>query len=194
MIKKSIVFFSGLCPIIAVTAHFAEGVIFAVGFWLLLGTSILVRFIIRTTHITQAPAFFEYFGIAAAAVFYYLLMQLLFPLFMLPLEMYIYILAVLSILTVSTAYYHTYRRTVLVPIWYTVLLLCTGLIRELCAFGTISLPAPSGLLTLTIFAFHPPLRFLGSAAGTLMMLGASLWLFRLFRKKFPIKVPNENKE
>lgn len=188
------IFFLGLCPIITVTAHFAEGIIFAAEFWFLFGMSIFARFIIRAAHITQAAVFFEYFSIAAGSVLYYLLMQLLFPLFILPLEVYIYMLATLSILTISTAYYYTHSRTLILPVWYTVLLLCTGLMRELCAFGTISLPAPSGLLTLTIFAFLPPLRFLGSGAGALIMLGASLWVFRFSQKKLPIKLPREDKE
>jgi len=46
MVNKSVVFFLGLCPVIPLVAHFAEGLIFIAEFWLLLAVGIVSKMLI----------------------------------------------------------------------------------------------------------------------------------------------------
>ena len=182
MVSKSIIFFLGLCPIIPLIAHFAEGLIFIAEFWLLFGVGVLSKMLITYFKIDKTAQVITYINLMLAAALYAQAVGVVFPVIAVSLERYIYITAFLYILIISIGMYDSSRYPLELPITYSLLLAAISILRELIVFGTVSLPVPSGLFSITLLPLKLPLKFWGSGAGVLMLLGLSLWLFRSFHK------------
>lgn len=182
MTNKSIIFFLGLCPIIPLTAHFAEGLIFIAEFWLLFTAGILSKRLINYLRIDKLPQIITYLAIMLATALYAQVTGVLFPVIATALEQYIYMAAFSYILIISIGMYDSSQYPFELPITYSILLTAVSILRELIVFGTLSLPARSGLFGITLIPFSLPLKFWGSSAGVLMVLGIALWLFRSFHK------------
>ena len=182
MVSKSIIFFLGLCPIIPLIAHFAEGLIFIAEFWLLFGVGVLSKMLITYFKIDKTAQVITYINLMLAAALYAQAVGVVFPVIAVSLERYIYITAFSYILIISIGMYDSSQYPFEMPILYSILLAVISILRELVVFGTVSLPARSGLFSITLIPFPLPLKFLGSSAGVLMMLGVALWLFLSFHK------------
>lgn len=182
MVSKSIIFFLGLCPIIPLIAHFAEGLIFIAEFWLLFGVGVLSKMLITYFKIDKTAQVITYINLMLAAALYAQAVGTVFPVIAVSLERYIYITAFSYILIISIGMYDSTRYPLELPITYSLLLVVISILRELIVFGTVSLPTPSGLFSITLLPFALPFKFWGSGAGVLMLLGLSLWLFRSFHK------------
>lgn len=182
MTNKSVVFFLGLCPVIPLIAHFAEGLIFIAEFWFLFGAYIVSKVLINYFKIDKLSQVILYLNIILAAALYAQIIGVIFPVMAVSLERYIYMTAFSYILIISFGMYDSGQYPFELPILYSILLAVTSILRELIVFGTVSLPARSGLFGITLIPFSLPLKFLGSSAGVLMMLGIALWLFRSFHK------------
>lgn len=182
MVSKSIIFFLGLCPIIPLIAHFAEGLIFIAEFWLLFGVGVLSKMLITYFKIDKTAQVITYINLMLAAALYAQAVGVVFPVIAVSLEIYIYITAFSYILIISIGMYDSSRYPLELPITYSFLLAAISILRELIVFGTVSLPVPSGLFSITLLPFALPFKFWGSGAGVLMLLGISLWLFRSFHK------------
>ena len=182
MVSKSIIFFLGLCPIIPLIAHFAEGLIFIAEFWLLFGVGVLSKMLITYFKIDKTAQVITYINLMLAAALYAQAVGVVFPVIAVSLERYIYITAFSYILIISIGMYDSSRYPLELPITYSFLLAAISILRELIVFGTVSLPAPSGLFSITLLPVALPFKFWGSGAGVLMLLGLSLWLFRSFHK------------
>jgi len=180
MTNKSIVFFLGLCPIIPIVAHFAEGIIFIAEFWLLFAVGILSKMLINYFKIDKLPQVIIYINIILAAALYTQIAGMLFPVMAISLERYLYMAAFSYILIISLGKYDASQYPLELPVTYSILLTAVSILRELIVFGTLSLPTRSGLFSLTLIPLSLPLKFWGSSAGTLMLLGVALWLFRSF--------------
>lgn len=180
MTNKSIVFFLGLCPIIPIVAHFAEGIIFVAEFWLLFAVGILSKMLINYFKIDKLPQVIIYINIILAAALYTQIAGILFPVMAVSLERYLYMAAFSYILIISLGKYDASQYPLELPVTYSILLTAVSILRELIVFGTLSLPTRSGLFSLTLIPLSLPLKFWGSSAGTLMLLGVALWLFRSF--------------
>jgi len=183
MKNRAAIFFLGLCPIIPASAHLAEGLILAGEFLFLFITSILYNTVRIRLKVSHFAYFFHYTSIIIATAFYHALLQMCFPLLIFQLSLYIYISAFSYILIKSVDNYYQHNRAYDIPLLYAILIIAASAIRELFAFGTLSLPAPSGLLSIQIIPLPLPLRFFGSSAGMLIMLGIGLWLFRNFEER-----------
>jgi len=70
MVSKSIIFFLGLCPIIPLIAHFAEGLIFIAEFWLLFGVGVLSKMLITYFKIDKTAQVITYINLMLAAALY----------------------------------------------------------------------------------------------------------------------------
>lgn len=182
MVNKSIIFFLGLCPIIPLAAHFAEGLIFIAEFWILFVVGILSKILINYFRINKLSQVILYIDIMLAAALYAQIVGVIFPVIAVSLERYIYMAAFAYILIISIGMYDSSRYPFEMPILYSILLAAVSILRELVVFGTISLPIRSGLFSITLIPLSLPLKFWGSSAGVLMMLGIALWLFRSFHK------------
>lgn len=180
MTNKSIIFFLGLCPIIPLAAHFADGLIFIMEFWLLFAAGILSKMLIKHFEIDKFSQGIFYLDIMLATALYAQIIGVVFPVIAISLERYIYIAAFSYILIISIGNSNGYRFEL--PVFYSILLAIVSILRELVVFGTVSLPVRSGLFSITLIPSPLPLKFWGSSAGILMMLGIALLLFRSFYK------------
>ena len=145
MVSKSIIFFLGLCPIIPLIAHFAEGLIFIAEFWLLFGVGVLSKMLITYFKIDKTAQVITYINLMLAAALYAQAVGVVFPVIAVSLERYIYITAFSYILIISIGMYDSSRYPLELPVTYTLLLAVVSILREIVVFGTLSLPAPSGL-------------------------------------------------
>ena len=182
MVNKSVVFFLGLCPIVPLAAHFAEGLIFIAEFWFLLAVGIVSKMLIAYFKIDKFSQIILFLDIILATALYAQIVGAIFPVMAISLERYIYMVGFSYILIISIGMYDSSQYPFEMPILYSILLAVISILRELVVFGTVSLPARSGLFSITLIPFPLPLKFLGSSAGVLMMLGVALWLFRSFHK------------
>ena len=182
MVNKSVVFFLGLCPVIPLVAHFAEGLIFIAEFWLLLAVGIVRKMLIAYFQIDKFSQIILFLDIILATALYAQIVGAIFPVMAISLERYIYMVGFSYILIISIGMYDSSQYPFEMPILYSILLAVISILRELVVFGTVSLPARSGLFSITLIPFPLPLKFLGSSAGVLMMLGVALWLFLSFHK------------
>ena len=182
MTNKSIIFFLGLCPIIPLAAHFADSLIFIMEFWLLFAAGILSKLLIKHFKIDKFSQGIFYLDIMLATALYAQIIGVIFPVIAISLERYIYIAAFSYILIISIGMYDSSRYPFELPIRYSILLAIVSILRELVVFGTVSLPVRSGLFSITLIPSPLPLKFWGSSAGILMMLGIALRLFRSFYK------------
>lgn len=183
MARRSIVFFLTLSPIIPLTAHFAEGFIFVVLFWCFFIAAQGCSMLIKRVNIGKYAYLLPSFCIICAAVLYVQIIGALFPVITVGLEQYLYIAAFSYILTIAIERHDSYRHSLELPVAYTILLTTVSILRELFAFGTLSLPTRSGLCSITLFPCPLTLRFLGSNAGILILLGIALQLFRSIDKR-----------
>lgn len=182
MVDKSIAFFLGLCPLIPIAAHFAEGLIFITEFWLLLAVGIVSKLLINYFRIDKFSQMILYLDIIFATALYAQIIGVLFPVMAISLERYIYMVGFSYILSISIGMHDSSQYPFEMPVLYSIILAAVSILRELVVFGTVSLPVRSGLFSITLVPFPLPLKFWGSSAGVLMMLGVALWLFRSFHK------------
>lgn len=177
--KKLMVFVLGLCPIIPAASNFAYGFVLVFCLWLIFFLGLLGNFAAKLIKINRFQALFvSLFMIMGTALINSFLEGIL-PIIHGAIQIYIYILAFSYIVFLSLKNYYEDSESLDIPIWYSCLLLLISALRELFAFGSISFPVFSGFLSLRFpyFSEHPPFRFLGTAAGALILLGAIIWFY-----------------
>ena len=182
MINTSVIFFLGLCPLIPLAARVADGLLFIGEFWCLFAAGRAGRWAISYFKIKKHSPLLVYLIILLAAGLYVQAVGCLFPVPVMTREAYLYIAALSYILSISIGKYQTTGDSLGLPLAYSLLLLGVSVIREVLAFGTLSLPTPAGLWSIRIMPGRESLQFWGSTAGILMLLGIGLWLFRSFQK------------
>lgn len=177
--KTMIPFMFGLCPLIPVSSNFAYGFIFACCVWVLFFSGLLAEIIAGLLEMNKCKTVFIKTFIAAASAFLNFLLQGLFPIVQGSLQLFIYILGFSYIILLSLENYYADAESLSFPAVYSILALILSALRELFAFGSLSLPVPSGFLTLAFpyFSENPPMRFLGTTAGAFVLSALSAWLF-----------------
>lgn len=182
MRHKSIVFFLGISPIVPVAAHFAEGLIFIAEFWCFFAVEKACSILIKRVNIGKYVCLLLPFSIICAALLYVQIIGTLFPVITVGSEQYLYITTFSYILTLTAMRYKSWSYPLEMPITYTILLAVVSMLRELFAFGTVSLPGRSGLFSITLFPGPLTLRFLGSSAGIVIAFGIAVGLLQLIEK------------
>ncbi len=178
--NESVIFIFGLCPLIPTTSNFAYGLIMAIMVWLVFFSGIFAKLISDMLELKKGVKFFTSIFVISLATAFNFLLQGIFPIVQGAIQIYIYILSFSYIIYLSLADYYSNTESLEFPASYSILLLIIAALRELFAFGSISLPAPSGFISLKVFFFleQPPFRFLGSNAGALILLGLALWIYK----------------
>lgn len=177
--KKLIVFIFGLCPIIPAASNFAYGLVLTVCLWIIFCLGFLGTYIFKLLEITHFKYIFvNLFMIAGAAMFNSLLGELI-PIIQGGIHVYIYILTFSYIVFLGLKSYYEDSESLDIPIWYSLLILLVSALREFFAFGSISFPVSSGFLSLRLpyFSEHQAFRFLGSTAGSYIILGLMIWIY-----------------
>ncbi len=183
MKNTSSILFFGLCPLIPAVTHFAEGCIFACEFWLLFLTALLCNKYIKQTKYASFSLGIEYICMLIVAAMYHTVLRVIFPLAAFQLTFYLYISAVSYLTALIITQRQDAKGEQYTALLYSILLPVIGLIRELCAFGSVSFAVPSGFFRLQLFSTASFLRFFGSNAGAFILLGIGLWLFRSFQNR-----------
>lgn len=185
--KKLIVFIFGLCPIIPAASNFAYGLVLTVCLWIIFCLGFLGTYIFKLLEITHFKYIFvNLFMIAGAAMFNSLLGGLI-PIIQGGIQVYIYILTFSYIVFLGLKSYYEDSESLDIPIWYSLLILLVSALREFFAFGSISFPVSSGFLSLRLpyFSEHQAFRFLGSTAGSYIILGLMIWIYFSVTKEKP---------
>lgn len=185
MKKQSVIFVIGLMPLIPCSSRFAYAILLCAEIWLLFGTNLLAYKIIELIDIKglYAKKAFSLMLTVSFAIIFSQATAILFPITELSLRFYIYLTAFTYILRASLEnYLYAYQSFSLIS-FYSIFMLCFSFLRELILFGTISFIIPSGLFSIKIIPDNfLALRFLGTNAGALILLGISAWFYFSIRK------------
>lgn len=185
MRKNSIVFVLGLCPLAVTSSHFAYGILMSISVWVIFFSGLLAEFLGELLSVSKQEKLFKNIFSFSLVMIYTAIMRILFPVLFISLEFYIYLSAFSYIIYVSIHDYYTYAEAIEMPLIYSLLILSLSLVRELCAFGSVSFPSISGLAVFNIFktiGVTPPLRFLGTTAGAIIVLGIFCRIYLFFTK------------
>lgn len=172
MKRINIIFLFGLCPIIITSSFMAYSIIMIASFWMFFLTSLLADFFSRFLQIRNTRVF-ELFCSFSLYLVYLKIIDLVFPTIFISLFPYLYLLCFSYILYFCFDEYEKTKSTSLL-IRYSLLFFALSFVREFLAFGSVSVPSFYGIASFNIFellGFSAPFRFLGSVAGSLMLLG-----------------------
>ncbi len=177
--KNLIPFVFGLCPLIPASSNFAYGIVLSVCVWILFFGGLVSSTVSRFMNIKKSEKQITAVLIVFVTAFLNFLFQGLFPIIQGAIQNYIYILGISYIIYICIDDYQKNSEEIEIPVFYSVLILIFGFLREVFAFGSISFPIPSGFFTLKLPFFYenPPLRFLGTNAGALIFLGFCSWFY-----------------
>lgn len=150
----------------------AYSIIMIASFWMFFLTSLLADFFSRFLQIKNTRVF-ELFCSFSLYLVYLKIIDLVFPTIFISLFPYLYLLCFSYILYFCFDEYEKTKSTSLL-IRYSLLFFALSFVREFLAFGSVSVPSFYGIASFNIFellGFSAPFRFLGSVAGSLMLLG-----------------------
>ena len=144
--------------------------------------------------ITRSFTAFEFFFSISLYLIYLKLIDLVFPVIFIALSPYLYLLCFSYILYFCFDEYGKTKHPILL-IRYSFLFFVLSFVRELLAFGSLSLPSFYGIASFNIFellGFTAPFRFLGSVAGSLVLLGfiASFYIWYSNDEQMYVKEKN----
>lgn len=195
MKQISIIFLFGLFPIIAVSSNLAYALVMLLSLWTFLGSYVLATFFSALLKIEHGRIFAFFFTFVLYFI-YVKLGELLFPLIFFSLLPHIYLLGFSYILYFSLAEYEQTGLPMML-VRYSILLFLLSFMREIFAFGSVSIPYIYGVLSLNIFEFlglSAPFKFLGSSAGTLMLLSFTTAFYFWYSNDDPIYLKREINE
>lgn len=184
MKKNSLGFILGLSLMIPAASHFAYGIILAVEFIILFFAWLLCKYILDILNIDQFIRPISYAALIMTATWYMLIVKILSPIANMAIGVYIFMPVFSYILALSIFEYEHDFENIAPAVTYSGLLLGLSLVREVNAFGTISLPAINGLFYIPIIPqnIEPPFRFFGTNAGAFILLGIGMWLYMCIQK------------
>ncbi|MGP1437436.1 MAG: hypothetical protein ACTTKH_00015 [Treponema sp.] len=172
MKRINIIFLFGLCPIIITSSFIAYSIIMVASLWVFFLFSLLADFVSRFLELKNRRVFEFFFGITLYLI-YLKVIEIVFPVIFISLTPYLYLLCFSYIMYFCFDEYEKNKYPSLL-IKYSLLFFALSFVRELLSFGSVSLPAFYGIASFNIFellGLSAPFRFLGSSAGTLIMLG-----------------------
>ncbi len=177
--KENLIFIFGMCPLIPASSNFAYGLVMAVMIWLVFFSGILGKLITDMLELKKGVKFFISVFVISLTIVLNFLLQGIFPIVQGAIQLYIYILSFSYIIVLGLKDYYENVESLEFPGTYSILLLIISALRELFAFGSLSIPVPAGFLSLHVLFFlnNAPFKFFGSNAGALILLGISLWLY-----------------
>ena len=141
-------------------------------FWMFFFSSLLADFFSHLLKLDNKRDF-EVFSSFALYLIYLKIVDLVFPIIFISLSPYLYLLCFSYLLYFCFDEYEKTKFPSLL-IRYSLLFFALSFVRELLAFGSISFPSFYGIVSFNIFellGLVAPFRFLGSTAGSLILLG-----------------------
>lgn len=193
MKRINVIFLFGLCPIVITSSFTAYSVVMVASFWMFFFMSLLADFFSCFLQLENKRTFEFFFSISLYLI-YLKLIDLVFPVIFITLFPYLYLLCFSYILYFCFDEYGKTKHPILL-IRYSFLFFVLSFVRELLAFGSLSLPSFYGIASFNIFellGFTAPFRFLGSVAGSLVLLGfiASFYIWYSNDEQMYVKEKN----
>jgi len=189
MKHANIVFLFGLFPIIAVSSNLAYSLVMLFSLWVFFGSYLLAKFFLALLKIEHRRPFAFFFTFVLYFI-YVKFGELLFPIIFFSLLPHLYLLGFCYVIYFSLAEYEQTGFPIML-IRYSVLLFLLSFVREVLAFGSISIPYIYGVLSFNIFELlnlSAPFKFLGSSAGTLMLLSFATAFYFWYNNDDPIYI------
>ncbi len=190
----NVIFLFGLCPLIITSSFMAYSIIMIASLWMFFLTSLLADFFSRLLQLENKRAF-EFFSSFTLYLIYLKIIDLVFPTIFISLSPYLYLLCFSYLLYFCfDEYEKTKHLTLLVR--YSLVFFILSFVRELLAFGSVSIPSFYGIASFNIFelvGFSAPFRFLGSTAGSLILLSFIVVFYFWYANDEPIYVKERNK-
>ncbi|HHU36161.1 MAG TPA: hypothetical protein GXZ47_02915 [Treponema sp.] len=185
MKKKLSLFLFSLCPLIPATSRFAYALIFSAAILFYYGAGILFRELVKKLDSQSFGQLLELVGLAGTAALFFGILNGVYPLLALSLELYIYLSAFSYLLLISITMDHGTSDSFSPIILFIPLLLLFSAIREIFGLGTISFPVYSGFIEFTLIPPRNSLifRFLGTGGGALMLTGIFSFILKQFFDK-----------
>lgn len=185
MKNKHSLFLFSLCPLIPATSRFAYALIFSVAILFYYGSGILFRELVKKFNSQSLGRFLELIGLAGTAALFYGILNGVYPLLALSLELYIYLSAFSYLLLISITMNHGNSDSFSPIILFIPFLLLFSAVREVVGLGTISFPAYSGFIEFVLIPSSNSMifRFLGTGGGALMLTGIFSFVLKQFFDK-----------
>ena len=190
---KRIIFLFGLCPIIMTTSFMAYSIVMIASLWMVFLVSLLADFLSNFLKL-ESQRTFEFFCSFALYVIYLKIIDLVFPIISMALFPYLYLLCFSYVLYFCFDEYEKTKYPSLL-IAYSLLFFALSFIREFLAFGSVSLPSFYGIISFNFFellGLTAPFRFLGSSAGSLILLGFITSFYFWYTNDEPMYVKEKN--
>lgn len=185
MKKKSTVFVLALCPLLPVSAQFANSLIIALALLVYFLSGLLIRHIFSRINFEFSTFFFELTALSFSSALFYQILFLVFPLLAISLDLYIFISAISYILLVSIDSYQSKGFSFSPMFQFLPLFLLFSFLREILGKGTISLPTSLGILEFSVIPFFNTigLGFWSSISGAFILLGFLTWIYKISMQK-----------
>lgn len=178
MKKSNIIFLFGSFPLLLASSFIATSIIMILSLWVFFASYILAS-LLATKLMLEKKSIFAFFFTFSLYCVYVKLGEIFFPIIFLSLLPYLYLLGFSYIVYFSLAEYEETRLPSIL-LQYSIFFFIISFIREILAFGSLSLPSIYGIANFNIFeliGLSPPFRFLGSFAGTLIMMGVAFTFY-----------------
>ena len=193
MKRVNVIFLFGLCPIIITSTFMAYSFVMIASLWAFFLSSILADFL---SHFLQPEnkRTFEFFCSFSLYVIYLRVVEIIFPIIFISLSPYLYLLCFSYILYFCFDEYEKTKQPSLL-IRYSFLFFVLSFIREILGFGSVSVPSFYGITSFNVFellGFSAPFRFLGSTAGSLILLGFIASFYFWYANDEPMYVKEKN--
>ena len=169
---KRVIFLFGLFPIILASSFIAYSLVMIASLWMFFFFSLLADFLSHVLQLEDKRTF-EFFCSFSLYLIYLKIVDLVFPIIFISLSPYLYLLCFSYFLYFCFDEYAKTKFPSLL-LQYSLLFFAISFIREFLAFGSVSFPSFYGIVSFNIFellGLTPLFRFLGSSAGSLILLG-----------------------
>lgn len=194
MKRINVIFLFGLCPIIITSSFMAYSIIMIASLWMFFLTSLVADFFSCLLQLKN-KRIFEFFSSFILYLIYLKVVDIIFPTIFISLFPYLYLLCFSYLLYFCFDEYEKTKHLTLL-IHYSLTFFAISFVRELLAFGSVSLPTFYGVASFNIFelvGFSAPFRFLGSTAGALILLGFVVALYFWYVNDEPMYIKEKIK-
>lgn len=185
MKKNTVSFLFALCPLVPAASRFGYGIILCLTMIWLFITGLLLRELVKKIDPDGGSSYIELACVGGSATFFFLVLQGLFPILSISLGLYVYLCAFSFLILTSVDSFSMQSSTELPLVSFIPVLLILSAVRELFSYGTLSVPVPNGLFEIALIPNYASLSigFWGTAGGSLILLGGSVWLIQFLRRR-----------
>lgn len=180
-----------LCPLVPGTGRFAYSLYLAVALFFILFFALISRFLILKAGFKDTEEYVTMVFLISGAVIFQKVMCFFFPVLAFTLEFYVYLSCFTGLVLFflfsneseelfSLDFKEILFKATIVTLKFIFLFLFFGVIREVIGYGSVSLPAFSGVKVFSIFPERtaPLFKFVATTSGGLVFTAIMLCVFR----------------